>query len=325
MSNLQYYFQDIGVFDYDELFGRYYFPWADLTPVFLFCYVISYLHPQRSLKKKGLLLLIPFFVLLVSSLVLKALYWNAPDSDITYALRYFIAFAPDLFSGILGIGVIIYLFRDIKRFEAEQTENELQLNKNRINWLKITLFILIFLIGLSTSHTLSEISGSTNISYYPVWIAVSLIIYWLGHIGVYKFGIDQERRAIQRKRRELPKPKFDIVKPHPVIAGLKNYLIDEKQFLNSDLTLEKTASHLEMSQGHLSKIINSELQVSFSEYVNALRVEEAKQYLSDESFSNYTLVAIGLEAGFNSKSAFNSSFKKQTGTTPSQFKKAQGR
>jgi len=51
-----------------------------------------------------------------------------------------------------------------------------------------------------------------------------------------------------------------------------------------------------------------------------LRVEEAKTYLIDNEFANYTLVAIGLEAGFNSKSAFNSSFKKITGKTPSQFK-----
>jgi len=51
-----------------------------------------------------------------------------------------------------------------------------------------------------------------------------------------------------------------------------------------------------------------------------LRVEEAKLYLTDTDFSNYTLVAIGLEAGFNSKSAFNNSFKKITGQTPSQFK-----
>lgn len=89
------------------------------------------------------------------------------------------------------------------------------------------------------------------------------------------------------------------------------------------MTLEKTAEALELSQGHLSKIINTELDVSFKDYINALRVEEAKSYLSDGDFSNYTLVAIGLEAGFNSKSAFNASFKKITGQTPSQFKKRQ--
>ena len=85
--------------------------------------------------------------------------------------------------------------------------------------------------------------------------------------------------------------------------------------------MEKTAEALELSQGHLSKIINTELGVGFKDYINALRVEEAKTYLLDKEFSNYTLVAIGLEAGFNSKSAFNSSFKKITGETPSQFKK----
>ena len=49
-------------------------------------------------------------------------------------------------------------------------------------------------------------------------------------------------------------------------------------------------------------------------------MEEAKKYLTKPEFSNYTLLAIGLEAGFNSKSAFNASFKKITGLTPSQYK-----
>jgi len=50
-------------------------------------------------------------------------------------------------------------------------------------------------------------------------------------------------------------------------------------------------------------------------------VNEAKSYLKNPEFSNYTITAIGLEAGFNSKSSFYEVFKKATGTTPFSYKK----
>jgi len=159
-----------------------------------------------------------------------------------------------------------------------------------------------------------------EVSFYPLWIALAGLIYWLGHIGIYKFGIVQQRKNI-RKKQIQKKPNLIVGKTkNIIIERLKTYLVDEKRFLDPDLTLEKTARAIELSQGHLSKTINTELEVGFKDYINTLRVEEAKSYLKDTDFSNYTLVAIGLEAGFNSKSAFNASFKKITGETPSQYK-----
>ena len=99
--------------------------------------------------------------------------------------------------------------------------------------------------------------------------------------------------------------------------------MDQKRYRDSDLTLDRIADELDLSNSYLSRIIKAELGVGFVDYVNTLRVEEAKLYLLKPEFSNYTLVSIGIEAGFNSKSAFYSSFKKITGQTPSDFKKAQ--
>lgn len=157
-------------------------------------------------------------------------------------------------------------------------------------------------------------------SFYPLWIIMATLIYWMGHVGIYKFGILQQRSNIRKKSRIENSEETGATK-NIIIEQLRNYLVNERQFQDPDLTLEKTAQALDMSQGHLSKTINHELEMSFRDYVNGLRVEEAKRYLQDDTFSNYTLLAIGMEAGFNSKSAFNTSFKKITGLTPSQFKK----
>ena len=76
-----------------------------------------------------------------------------------------------------------------------------------------------------------------------------------------------------------------------------------------------------MSVSSLSKTINDESGFSFSDYINSLRVEKAKQLLASEDFKEYTILSIGLECGFNSKSTFYLAFKKFTNTTPTDFRK----
>ena len=86
-----------------------------------------------------------------------------------------------------------------------------------------------------------------------------------------------------------------------------------------ELTLADLAHRLRVAPGVLSKVINAGSGQHFNDFVNAYRVAEAAQRLRDPAFRHYTLLAIALEAGFNSKSTFNRVFKKLSGLTPSDF------
>ena len=97
-------------------------------------------------------------------------------------------------------------------------------------------------------------------------------------------------------------------------------LVDQKRFLNHDLTLESVASELNVSKGHLSRLVNSNMDMSFNSYVNTLRVNEAKIHLLNMDDFEESISRVGLKSGFNSKSTFYASFKKLTGLTPNQFK-----
>jgi len=91
----------------------------------------------------------------------------------------------------------------------------------------------------------------------------------------------------------------------------------EKPFLNSDLTLSELAQSLSISSNHLSQIINQYEQVNFHNFVNKYRVEEfIEKAQNDKSFS---LLGHAFDSGFNSKSTFNTVFKKFKSTTPSQY------
>ena len=96
----------------------------------------------------------------------------------------------------------------------------------------------------------------------------------------------------------------------------------EKPYLNGKLSLKQVATDLEISTNYLSQVINENMDMNFFDFVNGYRVEMVKEMIKDPSTKNFTLLAIAYDCGFNSKSSFNSIFKKHTGVTPSQFQQS---
>ncbi|MEL6256529.1 MAG: helix-turn-helix domain-containing protein [Bacteroidota bacterium] len=78
---------------------------------------------------------------------------------------------------------------------------------------------------------------------------------------------------------------------------------------------------MKLSNGYLSQIINQKEGKNFFDFINGYRVEEVKRNLADPNFDHFSILGIGLEAGFKSKSTFNAVFKKMTGHTPTAYKK----
>jgi AraC-like DNA-binding protein len=95
---------------------------------------------------------------------------------------------------------------------------------------------------------------------------------------------------------------------------------NDSPFLDPELTLSQLAARLGASTNHVSQVINTDFGQSFYDFVNRYRIEKAKALLSDQARADDKILSIALESGFNSKSAFNASFKKHTGMTPKDFR-----
>ncbi len=95
----------------------------------------------------------------------------------------------------------------------------------------------------------------------------------------------------------------------------------EKPFLDPNLTALQLSNISNIKPHYVSQIINEKLGQNFYEFVNTFRVEEVKRLMLEPDQEFKTLLALGLESGFNSKSSFNRVFKQQTGLTPTQYKK----
>jgi AraC-like DNA-binding protein len=96
---------------------------------------------------------------------------------------------------------------------------------------------------------------------------------------------------------------------------------EEKLFLDPDLTLRDLSQKLRIHYNHLSQIINERFGLSYNDFINKYRIEEAKRKLADPEERESSILDILLSAGFYSKSVFNAAFKKFEGTTPSEYRK----
>lgn len=99
----------------------------------------------------------------------------------------------------------------------------------------------------------------------------------------------------------------------------------KKLFLNPELSLAEVSEELTIPKHHLTQAMNTELGKNFYAYINELRVKKFMEMVVDPKFKDYTFLAIAFECGFNSKSTFNSVFKRITGFTPSEYLDSLGR
>ena len=95
---------------------------------------------------------------------------------------------------------------------------------------------------------------------------------------------------------------------------------EDELYTNPDITLKDLSERLDTSTHNISEVINTRLNQNFFDFINRYRVERIKKDLLDKRKDHYTLFAIAIDAGFNSKSGFNAIFKRHTGQTPSEYR-----
>ena len=105
-----------------------------------------------------------------------------------------------------------------------------------------------------------------------------------------------------------------------ISEAIKNQMINEKFFIKSTASLSGLAKIINQSSHHVSQVINEKLDKSFFEMIASYRVEEAKTILKTELGKRLTIEEVAERVGYNSKSAFNTAFKKYTSQTPSAYR-----
>ncbi len=115
------------------------------------------------------------------------------------------------------------------------------------------------------------------------------------------------------------KPAITLSRQEAIWNDLQKLMDEDRLYLNSRLKLSDLADHLNTNTTYLSMVINEMTRDNFCNYLNHLRIKEAQKLLREPGYKNLTIEAIAQAVGFNSKSAFNSAFKKHLSITPREY------
>ena len=132
--------------------------------------------------------------------------------------------------------------------------------------------------------------------------------------------------AISDNNNYTPKKRYkqSLLKAEEInkyVKELEKIMMDYKLYLNPDLSLKDLASYLELPANYMSQLLNQGFNKNFSEYINTFRLNEFKERIVLEENKELTIMAVAYDSGFNSKTVFNTFFKKIEGLTPNTYLK----
>ncbi|WP_183114851.1 helix-turn-helix domain-containing protein [Flagellimonas pelagia] len=310
---------------YQDFLGGYFiFPWYLLIVPSFYAFLVYYLQIERERWPFVRISLALFAVAILTRLL--AIYLVKIKSFPESLIRNY-----DLFEDIVALIYSIFLYvKSIKlvfRYQSLYPEILKMDNLNWIKWfLKLGGAVFLFWVFAVIVNTLA-VEQNPFYSYYPLRFFSSVLIYWVGYQGFFQYVVLKDRiglRAHLAKNTIINRRLGDIdleKRYKGDFESIAQYIRDNERYLDPMLSLNGLADELHMGTSKLSKIINDHAGDNFSDYVNKMRVDVAKKILRNPEYNYYTIVSIGLECGFNSKSAFYASFKKITGMSPLGFRK----
>ncbi|OJV21325.1 MAG: AraC family transcriptional regulator [Dyadobacter sp. 50-39] len=220
-----------------------------------------------------------------------------------------LTFASMVVYTVAGFVFLVRAFRQrgVSFFSAE---------KSSLTWfrdisLQLSFLVLVFfIVRVSFPHDLGD---------HIIAAFISLIIYITSFTVLRKSLFFQEPN--DRVMRKYEKSSLTPEIQSATLGKLQAVMLAEQPFLDPGFSLPALSKRLGVSTHHLSQILNEELKQSFFDFLGAYRIREAQRLLADEANAYIKIEEIGQMVGYNSKSAFNTAFRKITGTTPSEYRK----
>ncbi|NVN95398.1 MAG: AraC family transcriptional regulator [Bacteroidetes bacterium] len=288
------------------------------TPIVYFISVVFFTNPNYRFHKtyqKYLILPIIFLILLL----LQKLY-DLENSNIFQLL-------------IIGIILIQVLFYSIKSYLLIRKHQKkiLVLFSNtseiNLNWLEYIILSILSISIIISVYNLFFNPLTLNVYMNVTFLILIYVIAYnsLKQKDIFPFdelkrnqiiSINEEEQFTEQKKKIVSDDELLILK-----SKLEDLMIKQEPYLDSELNLIKLSELLNITSHQLSYVINSGFNENFFQFINKYRVEKAKKLLVNEDLNSLSILGIAFESGFNSKTSFNTIFKKITNNTPSDFKK----
>lgn len=183
------------------------------------------------------------------------------------------------------------------------------------------VLLAFWVFGFILKHN-KVFTDHQDMLYYAFWISASFFVYLI----TYKILLNPPLLDLPSVR-ITPEPgkQVSMENLEPLKLKLEQYMKEEKPYLNPSLSLDDLAASLYTSRHELSRIINNGFGKNFFDFINTYRVKAFIQaFTKKEQVVKRTFLEVAYEVGFNSKSAFNRAFRKETKQSPSEYLKEVG-
>jgi len=209
--------------------------------------------------------------------------------------------------------VLFYGFRRITNYNAMVESNYSNVEEKKIVGVKtmLVLFAATSLFGFVFNLIGRQTFASEPGFLFLPAILFSLLLLLIGHIGLsQQFTVRDVDADIFQKPETVPTQNDSS----ELLEKIRLLVSDEKLFLYPNLKVSDLAARLHSNRNYIYHAINIEMGISFSDYINGLRVDYAAQLLEDHP--ELSINDVMMKSGFSSSSAFYRNFKKFKGITP---------
>ena len=306
-----------------------------LAPLF-FLYITALTQPDTPPFSRRLAHFIPY---LLTTCYWLSLFVTQPEPEVTalFALDE-VAQMPLLFTLALLVealaipAYVIWAWWHLKKHQQTVIHTFSYTEGVDLKWARVLTYGTgAFWLGIVVSEALSTgVKFNTDEEALRTGYALAtFFLFYLGYFGLRQGHLSTPsltQTAPQFPSSEAPlaaakysKSRLKAEDGEALAETVRTYLKTEKPYLQSRLSIQDLAEALSLSSHALSQVINEHLNSSFYDLINQHRVDEFKARLTASQYKNYTLIAIALDSGFNSKSSFNRIFKKMEGCTPTQY------
>ena len=289
-------------------------------PLF-FLYVFHLLNPQKQWNWKQMWHLLPVFLYYLTGLLTFFAEGREEKLAIMENIQrgepLTIIFVWGIIKAFHGFFYTAYIVHYLRQFELQALNRFSNPDHLRIKWLRILAYCLTAIYAFAILNNGLVFFFEINIEVILGICSAALIL------GGSYFAIKQQALFKPEEWKVNPVDQADHASPvHELKASVSEYMQREKPYLNPNFTLQQFSEGLDIPAKQLSGILNQGFGVNFFTFVNQYRVEEVIERMNDPKNDHLTLLGIAYDCGFNSKTTFNTVFRKLVGMTPSQFKKS---